>query len=361
MLKRSLKFLPLFFLSMPLMAQTAFTIKGQLGKLQAPAKIYIGYSAEGKNVYDSADIENGFFQLTQNVPYPVNALLTVNKTGEPSQAFDSRNIARLYIEPGVTIWLTSDYKVYQKYMQPSEAKLTALSAEGAQAMRYDTSAQGMAAKRTYLEKLRAAMADRKEVMRSFAAKYTNMYISLDILEEYAGTFIDHEEIEPLFNALKDEIKNTSKGKAFQKRISDAKQTAIGTKAPNFTQKDTEGNKVTLSSYKGKYVLLNFWSSFSSPSRMENQELKSILRPITSKELVVIGISLEERKDEWKKAIQEDGLFWLQVSDLNYMKSETAALYGITTVPQNVLIDPDGNIIARNLKGNALEEKLKEIL
>jgi peroxiredoxin len=161
--------------------------------------------------------------------------------------------------------------------------------------------------------------------------------------------------------LGDEVKETVKGKAFGKRINEAKSTAIGKIAPEFSLKDTEGNKVTLSSFKGKYVLLNFWSSLSTTSRVENAELKGILKSFKDKKLVVIGIGLEERKDEWKKAIQQDGLFWLQLSDLNYMKSEVAALYSITAIPQNVLIDPAGNIIARNLKGQKLEDKLKEIL
>ena len=102
---KSLSLLSALFLAAPAMAQTTFTIKGQLGKLQAPAKVYIGYSVEGKTVYDSADVDNGFFQLAQDAPYPVNAMLSVSRTGEPTTVFDSKNVARLYVEPGVTIWL----------------------------------------------------------------------------------------------------------------------------------------------------------------------------------------------------------------------------------------------------------------
>lgn len=372
---KSLSLLSALFLAAPAMAQTTFTIKGQLGKLQAPAKVYIGYSVEGKTVYDSADVDNGFFQLAQDVPYPVNAMLSVSRTGEPTTVFDSKNVARLYVEPGVTIWLTSDenisnfeatgseseldYKVYQRYMAPVEAKLNSLTKESSNPT--DTSAKAMTARREYFEKLRAAMEERRGLMKTFISEHPDMYISLDLLEEYSGYFIDYRDVEPIYKTLTESVRETVKGKAFEKRINDAKATAIGKVAPEFALKDTEGNKVTLSSFKGKYVFLNFWSSLSGTSRAENALLKMMLKQFNDKKLAIIGIGLEERKDEWKKAIQEDGLFWLQLSDLNYMKSEVALQYGITAIPQNVLIDPAGNIIARNLKGRNLEEKLKEVL
>jgi peroxiredoxin len=373
---RSLGFLPAIFLSLPVVAQTSFTIKGQLGKLQAPAKVYIGFSVEGKSVYDSADISNGFFQLTQDVPYPVNAMLSVSRTGESSTVFDSKSVARLYVEPGVTIWLTSDeniagfeatgsqsqldYKVYQRYMAPADAKLNAITSQSSATT--GATAQAMAARKEHFDKMRTAMNERRELMKRFIAEHSNMEICLDILEEYGGHFIDYRDVEPMFKALHESVRETTRGKMLEKKINDAKATAVGKAAPEFALKDTEGNKVTLSSFKGKYVLLNFWSSLSGASRGENAQLRDLLKSFKdNSKLVVVGVGLEERKEEWKKAIQEDGMYWLQVSDLNYMKSEVALQYGITVLPQNVLIDPAGNIVARNLKGQNLEEKLKEVL
>jgi peroxiredoxin len=362
---------------MPMFAQTTFYIRGQLGKLPAPAKVYIGYSVDGDIVYDSADIENGTFKIVQQAPYPVNALLMVSKNGEPVNFFSSRNVAHLYVEPGASMWLTSDedianfesngcksqddYAIYQSYMSDINAKIDALTAESSNTMFSDVSAAGLSTKRNYMERFRAAMEERKTRMKEFIQQYPEMYISIDILEEYAGAFIDFHDVEPLYKILSDKTKKTIRGKAFQKKLTDSKQAAVGTEAPDFSQKDQEGNKVSLSSFKGKFVLLNFWGSWNSASRIENQELKQIVKAYDNKKLVVINVGLEARREYWNKAISEDRLTGYNVSDMKYMKNEIALLYKVSAVPQNVLIDETGKIIARNLKGNQLEEKLNSLI
>jgi peroxiredoxin len=358
-------------------AQTTFYIRGQLGKLPAPAKVYIGYSVDGDIVYDSADIENGTFKIVQDAPYPVNALLMVSKNGEPVNFFSSRNVAHIYVEPGASMWLTSDedianfeangcksqddYSGYLKYMADVNAKIEALTKESSNTMFSDVTTQGLAAKRDYMERFRAAMDERREKMKQFIQQFPEMYICIDILEEYAGAFIDHQDVEPLYKILSEKTKKTVQGKAFLKKLLDSKQAAVGTEAPDFTQKDQDGNKIVLSSFKGKFVLLNFWGSWNSASRIENQELKQIVKAYDSKKLAVINVGLESRREYWNKAISEDKLTGYNVSDLKFMKNEIAQLYKILAVPQNVLIDETGKIIARNLRGNQLEEKLKSLL
>jgi peroxiredoxin len=373
MIKRSLSVLAVCIISMTAMAQAPFTIKGKLGSLKAPAKVYIGYSVDGKRVFDSADVNNGTFEMIHYTNYPVCAILSVSKDGDPKSFFDGNNIARLYVEPGATIWLTSnediinfessgsktqdDYKVYQGYMAPIEAKLNALTIEGSSS----TAKKDTAARRNYMERFRAAMNEKRKMMKEFVMTYRDMYISLDILEEYAGHFIDYNDVEPAYMALSDRTQQSTRGKWFLKKINEFKTTAVGTTAPDFTQKDSDGNKVSLSSFKGKNVLLVFWASWSPTSRADNQELKEMLKQFKGKNLTVIGIGLEERKDSWLEAIQQDGISWLQLSDFKYMKNEVAGLYDVTSVPQNVLIDPAGNIVSRNLKGNALKDKLTSVL
>jgi peroxiredoxin len=373
MIKRSLSVLAACVMSLTAMAQAPFTIKGKLGNLQAPAKVYIGYSVDGKRIFDSADVNNGTFEMMHYTNYPVCAIFSVSKDGEPKSFFDGNNIARLYVEPGATIWLTSnedivnfessgsktqeDYKVFQNYMAPVEAKLNALTVEGSSS----NAKKDTAARRNYMERFRAAMNEKRKMMKEFVMTYRDMYICLDILEEYAGHFIDYQDVEPAYMALSDRTQQTIRGKAFLKKLNEFKTTAVGTTAPDFTQKDVDGNKVTLSSLKGKHVLLVFWASWSPTSRADNLELKEMLKGFKGKNLTVIGIGMEERKDSWVEAIQQDGISWLQLSDLKYMKNEVAGLYDVTSVPQNVLIDPAGNIVSRNLKGSALKDKLTSVL
>lgn len=376
-MNRSLMFLAAFFMTVSAMAQTRCEIRGKLGKLQAPAKVYIGYSVDGKSVFDSADIDNGAFQMVVQVPYPVNALLTVSKDGETRNYFSGKNIAHLYIEPSSIIWLVSDedianydfdgsksqtdYKTYLAFIADAQQKLQDLTAESANVMQSDASEKALAAKREYLERFRVAMDYRKQKMKEFIQQHPEMYISLDILEEYAGNFIDYRDVEPLFKALNAGTKSSSKGKAFNKKLTESRQTAIGAIAPDFSQKDPQGNKITLSTFKGKCVLLNFWASWSSISRVENQELRQIEKGFKDKNLVVINVAMEQRKDTWLQALNEDKMTGYNTSDLKFMNNEVAQLYDVTAIPQNVLIDASGKIVARNLKGNALEEKLNSLI
>jgi peroxiredoxin len=363
-------------MAMPAMSQS-FQIKGKLGRLQAPAKVYIGYNYDGTSVYDSADVDGGNFSFEKPVSYPTNILLTVSRDGEHQSFFSVKDIAHLYVEPGSIVWVTSDesisnfssngsksqddYDVYLKYMQDAEEKLSLLTAESSNTLQNDVTEKGLAAKRNYMEHFRAAMANRKQSMKEFIQQHADMYISLDILEEYAGNFVDYREIEPMFKALAEKTRMSSKGKAFEKKIQSSKRTAVGAPAPDFGQKDTDGNRVALSSFKGKVVLLNFWASWSATSRMENQELKQIVKAYNQKDLVVINISLDERREQWTQAIADDKMSGYNVSDLRFLRNEVAELYNISAVPQNVLIDASGNIIARNIKGSQLSEKLAEII
>jgi peroxiredoxin len=304
-------------------------------------------------------------------------MLTVSRDGEPQTFFNAKDIAHLYVQPGAIVWLTSDesianfesngsqaqddYKTYEKFMADAEEKLTLLTAESSNTLQNDVSEKGLAAKMQYMEHFRAAMDYRKQKMKEFIQLHPEMYISLDILEEYAGAFINFRDVEPLFRSLSDATKTSIKGKAYLKRIETAKQTAIGAAAPEFSQKAPDGSRVTLSSFKGKIVLLNFWASWSAASRIENQELKHIIQAYNAKDLVVINVSLDERKEQWEKALAEDRMTGYNVSDLKFMRNEVAELYNVTAIPQNVLIDASGNIIARNLKGSQLSEKLSGLI
>ena len=136
---------------------------------------------------------------------------------------------------------------------------------------------------------------------------------------------------------------------------------VGSQAPDFSMANASGKQVALSSFKGKYVLIDFWASWCGPCRGENPNIVANYNKFKNKNFTILGVSLDEDKTKWQEAIKKDNLLWTQVSDLKGWNSASVPLYSFDGIPYNVLIDPTGKIIATELRGEELGRKLAEIL
>jgi len=200
----------------------------------------------------------------------------------------------------------------------------------------------------------------KQVNISFIESHPNSIISGHLLSVY-GTTWGKQTTENLFNNLSTEIKNTSYGKSVQEFISLNKDLKIGDKYVDFSQPDTQQRIVKLSDFHGKVILLEFWGSWCGPCRKANPELVKIYNEFKDKGFEILGVGAELNRELWLKAIEKDKLSWPNVSDIKGDKNEAALIYGVSYYPTNFLIDKNGIIISRDLKGDKLRDKLKEIL
>jgi peroxiredoxin len=136
---------------------------------------------------------------------------------------------------------------------------------------------------------------------------------------------------------------------------------VGKSVPDLSLPDVNGKKVSISSFRGKYLLIDFWASWCGPCRMENPNVVEAYKTFKGKNFTILGVSLDKDKDAWKKAISQDHLTWTHISDLKYWNSQAVETFGFQGIPFNVLVDPSGKVIAQELRGNDLENKLKEVL
>ena len=168
-------------------------------------------------------------------------------------------------------------------------------------------------------------------------------------------------LEKRYNQLEGVALQSQFAKNLTEVIKEDKIGAVGTQSLDFTQTDTAGKKVSLSQFKGKYVLVDFWASWCRPCRMENPNVVAAYNKYKQKNFTVLSVSLDQEKNNWIQAIHADNLTWTHVSDLKQFQNAVAELYHVKEIPQNILVDPAGKIIAKNLRGDALEQKLSELL
>lgn len=203
--------------------------------------------------------------------------------------------------------------------------------------------------------------DAAQAEEDFFLTHLDTQVSLDWLRRSFNLKRNKSKVKTFFAKLSDQVKDSEAGRSYHAMIQETVSVEIGDMAPDFICQNMKGEDVSLSSFRGKYLLLDFWASWCGPCRHENPNVVKAYNAYHAANFTVLGVSLDNKKELWEKAIEKDGLTWTNVSDLKGWNCAPAALYSVNGIPSNFLIDPSGKIIALNLRGENLDNKLKELL
>lgn len=373
---KSLKFLSFVFLllnSIAGAAQSGFIIEGEISGASGIKSLYFtqgAFHSVSSPKVTRVQVLNGKFSMkgTLTEPAPGYISLTADYKKDPAQSkqfiLDKGRI-RIQINGKLADAMVSGSKAQDDLQRfnashvPYFNKLKELNEASAMLSQAGVSADSISSR--FYVPLRDAGRAAAASQRDFVKNNPSAFMSLLLIPEIVKVSNDYFESDSLFKLLDAEITAGATAKTIRGYIETGKKVSVGASAPDFALSDTSGKKVHLSSLKGKYVLLDFWAAWCKPCRRENPNILKAYTIFKDKGFTVFGVSLDRERKNWVKAILQDNLSWQQVSDLKYWSSEAALLYGVRRIPGNFLLDPEGKIIARNLMGPDLVEKLNEVL
>jgi peroxiredoxin len=337
-------------------AQNNIELSGQLKGL-AGATVKIGYNKDGVFKTDSLKASNDMFTWKADLFDPQVMSITI---GHGSYSFFAQpgHIRFTGVKDSMQTYQISGSQMQEDAIAFSDyiKDITDLENPLRSGYRKASAEEKVVSdkKLNELEKQKAVM------VKQFISAHTKSYYCIYLITRLTMGGTDYDEIKALYDLLDESAKQTDAGKKLAGKLEVLKKSMVGTPMIDFKQNDVNGRPVSLKSFRGKYVLVDFWASWCGPCRAENPNILKAYNAYKEKGFTVIGISLDNNSANWKKAIRDDKMPWTQLSDLKGWKNDVSAYYGIYAIPSNLLIDTSGKIIARDIRGAMLENKLKQL-
>ncbi|MEI3802494.1 MULTISPECIES: TlpA disulfide reductase family protein [unclassified Chitinophaga] len=359
-------------------AQQSYTIKGSVSNIKEPVKVFLTYKVDGERLMDSTIMKGGRFTFKGSVHAPKEAHLVVkhnNLPPDPTTRPVEDILAFLIEDKTITIAAKDSIKnavITGSVTNDDNTKVNAMLKpiyDQYEKLNEEFKSKPLEQQKdtAYLNSLDRRANIIKDEIIAAKMKYVkanhNKYMALMAFNSTLPPEFDAIAAEKEFNQFDELLRQSDLGKELGTRIAKVKKTQEGAAAPDFTQLDASGKPVKLSDFRGKYVLLDFWASWCGPCRRENPNVVKAYNNFKDKGFTVLGVSLDKPDDreKWLAAIEKDGLQWTQVTDLKAWDNEAAKLYEVNAIPMNFLIDPNGKIIGKYLRGEALEDALKKVM